>query len=91
MTEPKAGGEIKNVDWTFYNTFDEIQRWLLDRVAAHPNVLSSVVIGTSSQGRPLTVVRYSERAVSVLRRFLYFVQQNGIYDPLVIFSYDYGN
>jgi len=54
--------EGRNVfDWTFYNTFAEIMAWLDSRVSAYPNVLTNHVFGTSFQGKPLRLVRYSER------------------------------
>jgi len=54
--------EGRNVfDWTFFNTFDEINTWLDGRVAAS-NYLTSTVIGTSLEGRQIRAIRYSERA-----------------------------
>lgn len=58
-----TSGTISNVDWTRFNTFDEIQSWLDGRVSASP-YLYNQVIGTSHQGRPLRCVRYSEQQVS---------------------------
>lgn len=48
-------------DWTFFNTFDEINTWLDSRVDASP-YLSNTVIGTSHQGRQIRLLRYSEKA-----------------------------
>jgi len=61
LTAPKTAEGRNTFDWTFYNTFDEINAWLDSRVTAYPNVLSSNIIGSSLEGRPIRLVRYSER------------------------------
>jgi len=62
LTAHKRANLTNVFDWTFFNTFAEIQTWLDQRVAQYPNVLTNIPIGTSHQGRPLRCFRYSERA-----------------------------
>ncbi|XP_037034305.1 zinc carboxypeptidase-like [Bradysia coprophila] len=62
LTARKTAEGRNAFDWTFFNTFDEIQSWLDGRIAAYPSVLSNIVIGRSLQNRVLRCVRYSERA-----------------------------
>lgn len=64
LTARKGRDGRNTFDWTFFNTFAEINEWLDGRVIAYPNVLSVTTYGTSLEGRPLRVFRYSERAVS---------------------------
>jgi len=61
LTAHKGADGRNTFDWTFFNTFAEIQTWLDGRVSAS-QFLTSINIGTSHQGRPLRCVRYSERA-----------------------------
>jgi len=49
-------------DWTFFNTFAEINTWLDSKVSAYPDVLTALNYGSSLEGRPLRVFRYSEKS-----------------------------
>lgn len=60
----KARNASIQYDWNGFFTFAEINAWLDSRIAANPNVLSNVIIGQSTEGRPLRLIRYSARAVS---------------------------
>ncbi|KAJ6647129.1 Zinc carboxypeptidase A 1 [Pseudolycoriella hygida] len=59
LTAHKNAEGTNAFDWTFFNTFAEINSWLDSRVAAYPNLLTNINIGTSLQGRQIRVIRYS--------------------------------
>lgn len=61
LIKARNGETHFTMDWTRFYTFDEIQQWLDARVQAS-QFLTNHIIGTSHQGRPLRLVRYSERS-----------------------------
>ncbi|KAJ6635047.1 Zinc carboxypeptidase A 1 [Pseudolycoriella hygida] len=62
LTAKKTAEGRNAFDWTFFNTFAEINAWMDQRLAQYPNVLTNIPVGTSHQGRPLRCLRYTERA-----------------------------
>lgn len=57
--------------WTAYGTFEQQMAWMDQIVAQNPTRLTSVVYGTSFEGRPLRAIVYSERAVSIFILYTY--------------------
>lgn len=66
--EPIAGA---NLDWRSYATFDEIQAWLNVQVGQYPRLLTSINIGTSTENRPMRVIRLSAKPVRQQKCCLY--------------------
>lgn len=64
LTARKTADGQNAFDWTFFNTFDEINTWLDSKVEASP-YLFNTVIGQSLEGRPIRGLRYSEKTVRI--------------------------
>jgi hypothetical protein len=48
------------MEWGNYHTLEEIYTWLDEMVALHPE-MTSEVIGTSTEGRPIRVIKISKK------------------------------
>jgi murein tripeptide amidase MpaA len=48
------------MEWGSYHTLEEIYTWLDEMVALHPE-MTSEVIGTSTEGRPIRVIKISKK------------------------------
>lgn len=57
-------------DWTDYKNYTEIYDWLDEQLAAFPNILTGLTIGTTFEGRPIRAVKLSNKAVSYIRLIL---------------------
>ncbi len=57
--------EPKSIDWTGYNNYTTIYAWLDELLEAHPNILTSQLIGSTYQGRPIRAVKLSHKAVRI--------------------------
>lgn len=53
------------MSWARYSTLDEIYEWLDEILVTHSDVLESILIGTSYQGRPIRGVKLSYKAVFI--------------------------
>jgi len=62
IDDESAPGQTRNLGWTSYSTFEQIDAWLVQQVNANPSRLQQEIIGYSTQNRPLRLVRYSEKA-----------------------------
>ncbi|KAI4881271.1 hypothetical protein NFI96_033790 [Prochilodus magdalenae] len=49
----------KNLDFGAYHTLDTIYSWMDTLVAAHPSLVSKVLIGTSYERRPMYALKFS--------------------------------
>lgn len=54
----------KGYGWERYYTISEIYRWLDDKLAEYPEILTDLTVGTSFENRTIRAVRLSQKQVS---------------------------
>ncbi|KAK2838412.1 hypothetical protein Q7C36_013226 [Tachysurus vachellii] len=53
------GGDAKSFDYATYHGLETLYSWMDSMVAAHPNLISKVHIGSSYENRPMYVLKFS--------------------------------
>ncbi|XP_071944100.1 uncharacterized protein [Antedon mediterranea] len=53
MDDRVTSSDLATFDYSVYHTYEEIQQWIKDMVAAYPGITEEFTIGNSYEGRPI--------------------------------------
>lgn len=59
LERPSRQVKAVAMDWTYYNTLEEIYEWLNELALLYPSRLSLLTIGTTTEGRKIYLVKIS--------------------------------